>query len=264
MKRSIFDGQTLCHMNTKKLGISATLAAGLFSATTARALPLLSPYLELEGMPTLHQDVDSGTVGGGSTSSASPGMETRFGYEVSATAGVKFFRYLVLGATYSMEKNPFSQQNLAAGTGASSSPNPNDLIQGNNSPEVTTVTSNEWGPSVGLVIGGLHLIGTYYITGTKNANDVVTPNPSSGNSPTNNSFIDSGAHGYQLDIGYSFMILPHVAIGPSLIYHRMVYTRQTYTDNTGQSPGSDYANQTLLTDETTTDIYPMLTLSVQF
>jgi hypothetical protein len=112
---------------------------------------------------------------------------------------------ILVGGTYAME----------SGTGVRSGGNETSLI------------GKRYGPSLGIVFDTLNFVGTYFMAGDYETKD----------GSTNYKYTEGT--GYQLDLGWTWMLANKIGMGPNIVYKNLNYTKRTAVSTNTQS-NSDY------------------------
>jgi hypothetical protein len=106
--------------------------------------------------------------------------------------------------------------------------------------------------------GGFHILGSYMLLATKTATTVVKS--AAGTTVANDETTAKGGSGFQVNLGYSFMLGSSISLGPSLVYHRYSYSKETFKD--AVTPTNDYTDTDYnATKELSSALTPMVTLT---
>jgi hypothetical protein len=200
-------------------------------------------YLELSGAPTFNKtNTYETSIVGGSTDHGDLTSDSGVGYIFRGTLGYLLGGHILLGATYDLSNAPSKRD-------ASSTQNSVD----------SSNKFTEWGPSVGIVGGGFHLTGTYFLSGSQTYND--TESDASGALQVNETEKNTGGKGFLINIGYTFEVTRNFAFGPSLLYRHMTYSHQQNINYITPALNTD---QDLETKAVDAEIEPVITLVFKF
>ncbi len=124
---------------------------------------------------------------------------------------------------------------------------------------LTEVTDKqELGPTLGYLGGHWRFMLTYFLTATKTLSQKYT-DQITGAVTTDETRKNSGGQGYQIAVGYDFMLGAGIGISPTLIYRAVSYAKQSYTVRTGS--GTPYTSTKLQTKALDHELKPMITLN---
>jgi|GEM_PF-3577664 len=210
---------------------------GLLATHTAQAV---GPYLEVTGFPG-YAEGNEGALGrmGGNFDGTTLNSETGFSYDLRTTLGVRIFDWVMIGGSYDYAKTPSKRGASAAAPS-----------------QVRKLVYSEWGATLGFFVGDLRVLGSYLFAGKKRFSDnrVNQDGTVVADSVTTN----ENGHGFQVIVGYSFQITPAFRIGPSLVYRRVIYSKQTAVNNV--DPLQNRTDEAFSTGSVDAALLPMVTL----
>jgi hypothetical protein len=199
-------------------------------------------YIGLNAVPvvslannSVHTDLGGSMPGDGGAVSTS----TTIGYDTRFTFGPILYRHFLFGFSYNYKADETHRPSAKGGD-----PTKNEHV-----------IQKEWGPTWGILYGHWQFKATWLIS--SQILDAV-----SDSSPNNTVTLNYDGHGWEFSLGYAFDIFDHFSLGPSLVYRRVRYGLQTFTDNV--NPGSSYAGQGFVSEPDNGQLTPMLLLSAKF
>ncbi|MCM2276819.1 MAG: hypothetical protein NDJ89_01930 [Oligoflexia bacterium] len=154
-------------------------------------------------------NLTTGTSNAGSTTSADLLDTKTTDINLRGTAGFTLGGRFLIGGT----------ANIALGSGK---------VEGISTVVEANTNGSDFGPAVGFVQGGFHLIGSYLFLGSYTSKSKVTV---LGTATTDEETKYTKPAGFQIDMGYAFQLSPALRIGPSLVYRSVKYSKQSFTNN---------------------------------
>lgn len=196
-------------------------------------------YFEETFFPVFISRNDEENDAGGSVSKSVP-TQTGWGIDTRTTLGYVYNGILVGGT--------FNYYDVR-----SSRPRTSDL-EG-----LTEVTDKqEVGPTLGYLGGHWRFLITYFLSATKTLTQKYT-DQITGAVTTDETRKNSAGTGYQIAVGYDFMLGAGIGISPTLIYREVSYAKQSYAVRTGT--GTPYTTTKLQTKALDHELKPMITLN---
>lgn len=116
----------------------------------------------------------------------------------------------------------------------------------------------EIGPTLGYLGGHWRFMFSYFLSASKTLSQKYT-DQITGAVTTDETRKNTGGSGYQVAIGYDFMLGAGIGISPTLIYREVTYSKQTYTVRSGT--GTPYGSTKLQTKALDHELKPMITLN---
>lgn len=216
------------------------------SATQAQAQSAQGSgfYFEETLLPVFKNEnsTRSASVGGDNSAAA----ESGFGYDSRTTLGLVLGRGFLVGATYNMYQ-------LATKRDATTANESND----------ETVKSSEYGPTLGWLGSNWRFLFTYFTSG--NRSDDEKHADATGAVTGDQSISNNEMMGYQVLVGYSFMITNRLGLGPSLLYRSVSYAKQSKVNRASITPGAEDYDDLVLSDKfVRTTLDAMLSLTYRF
>lgn len=200
-------------------------------------------YIGANVNPIISQFNDSvHTFGGSFSGEGSVSSSNKFGYNTMFTMGPTFWDHLLIGFSYNYMAYETHRPSSAGGDTTKNE----HFIQ------------KEWGPTIGLLAGHWEFKLTWLISSQKLDSDSEASSSSTVNSVTKN----YDGHGWEFSGSYGFQIFEHFTLGPSLVYRRVRYGLQTYTDNV--TPGNSYAGKGFADKADDGTLDAMLALTLKF
>lgn len=214
------------------------------SVLTVGSKAAAGAYFDLSFLPKYVERNDASSVidAGGSLDQDIP-TESGWGFDVSTTAGYTFANHYFVGLTYGYYSLKTSRDFTADFEGLEHE-----------------VSRNEWGPTLGLMMGRWRFLGTYFVSGTKTVRDALT-DIGSATLSTDTTTKNLDVSGFQLSLGYG-VAFGKWEIGPTLVYRSVSYSKQTLEVDVGAS--TPYEKQTLQTKAKDGEFKPMVTLLFRF
>jgi hypothetical protein len=120
---------------------------------------------------------------------------------------------------------------------------------------------NEWGLTLGYFLGHWRITFTEFLYAKKVFTQTYT-SPTTGQPDSDETHIDAGGSGYQIALGYDFMLGGGFGISPTLLYHNVTYTQQAFQVRAGTS--TPYPMGPLQTNAIDSELDPMITVSYWF
>jgi hypothetical protein len=202
-------------------------------------------YIGLNFAPLITQSNDSiRTFGGSFPGEGSVSTSTVFGYDSRFTIGPIFYNHFLVGLSYNVLSEVTHRPSSASGDTTRNA----DLEQ------------REWGPTVGFLLGGWQLKATW-IVWSKQVNDDSEAN-FDGSAAANSETKNYDGHGWELELGYAFEIFSGFSIGPNIVYRRVQYGLQSFTDNL--TPGNSYYGKGFSDKADQGAIDPMVLITAKF
>lgn len=104
----------------------------------------------------------------------------------------------------------------------------------------TSMSGTRYGATVGIVFERFNLLGTYFLAASENRKLGTAE------------WKYTGGSGYQIDIGWNFMIANMIGFGPNIVYRNMNYSKRTIS---GVETTKNYRNN---------EIYPNIAFWFKF
>lgn len=171
------------------------------------------------------------------------GTSTKFGYDLRGTLGLTLFNIILVGGTV----NSFGANLSRSATGGDTNKTVSDARM-------------EYGPALGLVLGGFYFVGSYLLEATRTQS--VYETEANGTIANNTNATDKGGSGFQISMGYAFRVTSGWRIGPSLIYREVTYDKQTLVNSV--TPGNSYTDRSYLSKPVEAGFTPFLTSRFEF
>jgi hypothetical protein len=202
-------------------------------------------YIGINFAPVITQNNDSIRAMGGSFPGEGPANTSSvFGYDTRMTVGGILYNHFLIGFSYNI---------LSEVTHRNSSPTGDTTRNAD-------LEQREFGPTLGILLGHWQLKFTW-ITWSKKVDEDSEANADG--SPAVNSITKNyDGHGWELEFGYAFEIFHGFFIGPNLIYRRVQYGLQSFTDNL--TPGNSYYGKGFSDQADEGTIDPMILFLVKF
>lgn len=235
-----------------------SIRCGLVAAATVASLVLSSSFANAQGQPassrsssskghgTVFLDLtfapvmksdNSGMENGDGARSKNINLNATSGSDLRGTLGFFLGEHILVGATYNSYSDSVKR----------------DATTDYNSSEQHT-TKTEYGPTLGFVNGGFRLVGTYFMSGTKKYTYKAYDSANAVQNDSN--YEDTNATGFQVTLGYSWILSSWFEIGPSLVYRTMNYSKQSYTN--AQDATQNYKDASLQTKAQESSLSPMI------
>lgn len=222
--------------------LALACAGAAESSGGEKGSPSSAVYFEETFFPVYVSKNDTETPAGGSAKKDVP-TQTGWGVDTRTTLGY-VWRGILLGATY----NYFNVSSARPRTGD---------YEGLN--ELTS--RQEWGVTLGFFLGHWRLTFTDFFNASKTFTQKYT-DPVTTLVTTDETHKNSDGSGYQIGVGYDFLLGAGFGISPSLIFRHVSYAKQSYEVRTGT--GIPYATTPLQTAAIDNELKPMITLNYWF
>ncbi|MCM2324574.1 MAG: hypothetical protein NDJ90_15045 [Oligoflexia bacterium] len=216
--------------------LSVLWSAGAFASAWG-------PYVEMTAYPAYTESNNRTSPMGGSMDGSEIKPDTGFSYDLRNTLGVKPVEWLVIGGSFNYASSPMKRN-------ASATVEARTLKRSN----------QEWGATLGFLMGNWRLMGTYLFSGAKKYSDYAVE--MNGTVLSDERYENSLKYGYQFVLGYSFRLSRVFQIGPTLVFRKAVYDSQTKTNNLDHL--ADYTDQKFTTRPLESNLLPMVTMSLSF
>ncbi len=192
-------------------------------------------YIQESIFPTFGND------NSGSFNDKRPPSSTMFSYNTNTSAMIKF-DIVLLGATFRYDKSEFKSPK---------SDNANDSYE-------ATTRYIQFGPSVGAVYSGLHLIGTWFPLASYTEHTLYGSSPVTSDQTVK----DKTSLALQINLGYTFEVTQVLRIGPSLIYNYNSFSSETSKDE--KVAGINYTDKTFNIKKFISRVYPYVSFAFEF
>ncbi|OFZ19995.1 MAG: hypothetical protein A2X94_11570 [Bdellovibrionales bacterium GWB1_55_8] len=231
-------------MSFSKLNLTVT-ASLLMMALGGHSASAETFYLQVSGAPLLNVSNKSVSNGGGSFTPPAVLEESGLGYDFRGTIGPVFWNKLLIGFG-------FNSSSISSGR---------DAVDGGASSIDAMTKAMSYGPAIGFLSGGFHIIGTGIVAGKQEITDrrVAFDGTVEGDFTWKNQV----GLGYQIDIGYSIALSRAVKIGPSLVYRKLNYKRQSFSNTSPLAdPSFDYTDQWFDTRAVEGSLTPLISVII--
>lgn len=223
--------------------VQFTLLFGVLLLLSARNSAQAGLYLETTFLPSYSQSNTGVGALGGNFDGLALNPESGFSYDLRNTLGWVFGTHWLVGFSYNTANAPLTR---SASAGASSLDR--------------KTTNSEYGPTLGWFNGNFRILGTYILAGSKKRTE--TQAQEDGTKLADYTMENKGAKGFQVEIGYSFPLSKSLHIGPTLVYRKVTYAKQSLSN--ALDPTSNYSDRDFSTKAVESNLLPMITLLLKF
>ncbi len=195
-------------------------------------------YFEATLIPKIVNKNDTSSY----TESPGAATETGSGMDTKTTLGAVLGGWFV-GATYNHYSLSTKRSNRVGG----------------DSGLKESTTNTQLGATIGWIGANWRFLGTAILSGEKVVN---TKNIDNTGVTGNKKITNKEASGFQALIGYSYPVTNNFAIGPTLAYRSLVFTKQSKVNRLNSA--ENYSNVSLYSDSIETNLDLMFSMSLRF
>lgn len=206
-------------------------------------------YIDLSLAPVMRDQNDSIRFNEGGGSFAGEGSVSTaktFGYDLKTTAAYAFNSTWLAGLSYNLYSTSTSRSAVAGGDSSKDS----------------TTSINEYGPTFGALWSGWHFTFTYIFASEFKYKDKQTD--ASGTTTSDITATLKDGSGFIFNFGYSFDLTDWLQIGPSLIYRKVSYKKESRVNALDGSAAETFSDRPFSDKAVQGSLSPFLSLTARF